>query len=128
MNFRQGALFRSLIVHATTVKLKHPDGILFGRSPTSFFLLPLPLPLLWRVQLIHGPNQQVINARAALLKWGASAADFAQMDKPVQLCSACYEVCRTLERERVEVRYAIATPILPFPIRVRRRLRPALNT
>ncbi|CAM9254242.1 unnamed protein product, partial [Scytosiphon promiscuus] len=44
----------------------------------------------------------VLNARAALLGWRPSAIDFSNMEKPVQLCSACYVVCDTLERERTE--------------------------
>ncbi len=44
----------------------------------------------------------VLNARAALLGWRPSAFEFSQMEKPVQLCSACYMVCNTLDRDRIE--------------------------
>ncbi|CAM9140552.1 unnamed protein product [Ectocarpus fasciculatus] len=44
----------------------------------------------------------VLNARAALLRWRPSAAEFSMMEKPVQLCSVCYTVCSTIERERIE--------------------------
>ncbi|CAB1115058.1 unnamed protein product [Ectocarpus sp. CCAP 1310/34] len=44
----------------------------------------------------------VLNARAALLRWRPSAAEFSMMEKPVQLCSVCYMVCSTIERERIE--------------------------
>ncbi|CAM9152943.1 unnamed protein product [Ectocarpus sp. 12 AP-2014] len=44
----------------------------------------------------------VLNARAALLGWRPSAAEFSMMEKPVQLCSVCYMVCSTIERERIE--------------------------
>lgn len=66
----------------------------------SWGVLVIPLtPLTPSVYL-----QQVINARATLLGWRASAADYAQMEKPVQLCSACYTICQHLERQMVEVR------------------------
>ncbi|CAM9264998.1 unnamed protein product, partial [Phaeothamnion confervicola] len=43
----------------------------------------------------------VLHARAALLNWRPSAGDYARMDRPVQLCRACYAIYAQHEAARL---------------------------